>query len=96
MTINEFVKTLNLPDSILNNIVTQKNNYIEYDLQTSDILSKVYSAVDKNESLDLDFDNMVIDGTKTHMVYLGDDFDVILESDFDADEYRLIVKIAEE
>lgn len=96
MTINEFVKTLDIPESVLSNSITQTDSYVEYDLSNSDTLSKVYSKLDKNSELDLDFDNMVIDGTKTHLVYLSDEYDVILESDFDKDEYRFVIKVAEE
>ena len=96
MTINEFVKTLDIPNNILSNTTASSDTFVEYNLQSSDIFSKVYSKLDQNSNLDLDFDNMVIDGTKTHMVYMGDEYDVILESDFDEDEYTLIIKVAEE
>ena len=40
MTINEFVKTLDIPNNILSNTTASSDTFVEYNLQSSDIFSK--------------------------------------------------------
>ena len=95
MDIKEFIEQLKLPHQVTNNVISESDTEIIYNLLNSDIFSKVYSILDRSELLDLDYDNIEINDLSTHMVYLSDDFDIILDADFENDDYNLIIERAE-
>lgn len=95
MDIKEFIEQLKLPHQVTNNVTSESDTEVIYNLLNSDIFSKVYSILDRSELLDLDYDNIEINDLSTHMVYLSDDFDIILDADFENDDYNLIIERAE-
>ena len=92
MEINEFIEQLKLPNQITNKALSNSEDEVIYDLLNSDIFSKIYSILDKSSLVDLDYDDLEITDTGSHMVYLSDDYDIILESNFDNDDYTLTIE----
>lgn len=84
MTAEEFAKQLGISgdgDYVDNKYVINLANSNEY--------SKVYTILDKSELVDLDVDRINLDVSSTLLVYLADEFDIELKSDFDNDVYTV-------
>lgn len=89
MTIDELLVELKI-----NKEYEIKDDIYNIELKDSDEYAKIYSLLDKSDLTDLDNENTKISETESSMVYLTDDYDITLYSNFDTDEYLLKIQEA--
>lgn len=89
MTNKEFIKNLGF-----NQEGKETNLGYEIEFKNSNEYSKAYSILDKAENIDLDIENINISEHSSTMLYLSDEYDIVLQANFDDDKYKIIVKEA--
>ena len=84
MSAEEFAKQLG---------IDKKGSYVDdvyvITLENSNDYSRVYTILDKSELCDLDVEEINLDVQNSLLVYLADDFDIILKANFDTDDYSV-------
>lgn len=65
-------------------------------LEDSNEFARMYSRLDKNENLDLDPEGIDLGTEGSTLVYLSDEFDVMLKSDFGEEYYAVEISEAKE
>lgn len=64
------------------------------DLPNSNEFSKIYTLLDKNEDIDLDIEGSHFIGELIEMLYLAEDFDILLKGDLKNNAYSVEIKEA--
>lgn len=82
----EFLKSIGITGS--GNYDSNRNYVIE--LNNSNDIGRMYSKLDASDDVDEDNSRSKISYTNSQIVFVNDDFDITLISDFDSDDYRLI------
>ena len=62
------------------------------DIQDSNEYGRIYSRLDRSELLEEDEDSSQITLDNATIVYEGDDYQLTLLADFNADQYKLVIK----
>jgi hypothetical protein len=90
---NEFVSFAN-QIGIATQGTMSDGKYIVH-LEDSDVYSKAYTLLSNSKILHLDSDEVTITEHNSTMKYLSDDFDVVLDADFDNDDYNITIEKAD-
>lgn len=94
MNIRDFIDELNLPQEAINENNIYNDEY-ELDFSDSNLYASIYTVLDKSDLVDLDVENIVLSEVKAYLLYIGDEFDVILEGNLMEDQYSLTIKRGE-
>lgn len=82
----EFLKSIGITNS---GSYDSNRNYV-IELNDSNDIGRMYSKLDASDDVDEDNSRSKISYTNSQIVFVNDDFDITLISDFDSDDYRLI------
>ena len=88
MTINELISKLKL-DGLE---VKKEGNKTVINLEDSDEFAKIYSRLDRDEDFELDNTRVIMSPLNTYMVYVGDEYECGISSDYEKDIYRVVIK----
>ena len=88
MNASKILKDLNIDK---NGTFSDDNCYV-IDLDDSKEFFKIYSILDKSELLEADDDLTLMDADESYIVYDGDDYQISLIADLEADTYRIVLK----
>lgn len=69
-----------------------KNNSIVLDLEDSDAFGKMFSLFDRTSEVELQEDTLIMNTHTANINYEYKNYLITLTADFDADNYKLIVK----
>lgn len=69
-----------------------KNSSLVLDLEDSDAFGKMFSLFDKTTEVDLQEDTLIMNTHTANINYEYMNYLITLTADFDADNYKLIVK----
>lgn len=69
-----------------------KNNSIVLDLEDSDAFGKMFSLFDRTSEVELQEDALIMNTHTANINYEYKNYLITLTADFDADNYKLIVK----
>ena len=73
--------------------ITKEGEYVDgvyvITLKDSNEYSRVYTILDKSNLCDLDTEEINLDVQHSLMVYLADNFDIILKANFDTNDYSV-------
>jgi len=69
-----------------------KNNSLILDLEDSDAFGKMFSLFDKTSEIELQEDTLIMNTHTANINYEYKNYLITLTADFDADNYKLIVK----
>ena len=69
-----------------------KNNSLVLDLEDSDAFGKIFSLFDKTSEVELQEDTLIMNTHTANINYEYKNYLITLTADFDADNYKLIVK----
>ena len=69
-----------------------KNNSIVLDLEDSDAFGKMFSLFDRASEVELQEDTLIMNTHTANINYEYKNYLITLTADFDADNYKLIVK----
>ena len=84
----EFIKELGIQGTINK---TENGKGI-IDIQDSNEYGRIYSRLDRSELLEEDEDSSQITADNASIYYESDEYQLILLADFNADQYKLIIK----
>ena len=82
----EFLKSIGITAS---GTYDSHANYV-IELADSNDIGRMYSKLDANKDVVEDNSRSKMSYTSSQVVFINDDFDVTLISDFDSDDYKLI------
>lgn len=82
----EFLKSIGITNS---GSYDSNRNYV-IELTDSNDIGRMYSKLDANKTTVEDNSRSKISYTSSQIVFINDNFDVTLISDFDSDDYKLI------
>ena len=86
---DEILKALDLS---LNDFNKNSRNEYEYTLENVHEFGKFYSRLDNLESITENPDLSALTTDRSTIVFEGDNIEIRLQSDFDSNEYNLILK----
>lgn len=86
---DEILKTLDLS---LNDFNKNSRNEYEYTLENAHEFGKFYSRLDNLESITENPDLSALTTDRSTIVFEGNNIEIRLQSDFDSNEYNLILK----
>ena len=69
-----------------------KNNSLVLDLEDSDAFGKMFSLFDRTSEVELQEDTLIMNTHTANINYEYKNYLITLTADFDADNYKLIVK----
>lgn len=94
MEIGKFIEDLGISTS--DNPISKSDDKWEIVFDSSDDYAQLYSLLTKSDLVDLVTDDSIFSESKSVAKFLGDDYDVTLEADFNNDTYTFTVEETKE